>query len=313
MTAPIVILAHDALEYEAQIRKAGLTDLPLISCTRVTEARPHLAQCEILFAVPDMAVRALEHAPKLKWLQSMWAGITPLMAPALPRHYQLTGVKGIFGPLMSEYLICHMLMHERQVLFRHQCQQEKRWDQTVPGSLAGKTLGVMGIGSIGAHVAATAQALGMTVKGFARTRSQCPGMDEVFGPDRILEFAQDLDYLVTILPDTAATDNLINDEFLAALPHTAVYLNVGRGNVVDEPALVRALEKGTLSGAVLDVFKTEPLPRDHPFWESPNTVLTFHTAAMSSPELVTPIFTENYRRYRAGEPLNYPIDFTAGY
>ncbi|MCG8564056.1 MAG: D-2-hydroxyacid dehydrogenase [Desulfobacterales bacterium] len=312
-THPTLILAKDAHEYETLIQTADLDGLKIETCTSLDQARPFLGECEILFAVPDLAARALAHAPKLKWLQSMWAGITPLLAPDLPRDYTLTGVKGLFGPLMSEYLICHMLMHERKVLFRHQCQQDRTWNQTPPGTLRGKTLGIMGTGSIGTHVAQTAKQFGMTTRGLSRTGSACPHMDQTFITKDILEFAQGLDYLVSILPDTPATDNLVNGDLLAALPERAVFLNVGRGNAVDEEALVAALEKGIIAGAVLDVFKKEPLASDHPLWTAPNTLITAHTAAMSHPEGVAPIFIENYKRYARGEALKYTIDFKAGY
>ncbi|MCG8529577.1 MAG: D-2-hydroxyacid dehydrogenase, partial [Desulfovibrionales bacterium] len=218
-----------------------------------------------------------------------------------------------FGPLMSEYLICHLLMHERKVLFRRQCQEEKRWDQTAPGSLAGKKLGIMGTGSIGAHVARTAKFFGMATRGYSRTPSHCPHIDQGFLPHQILDFARGLDYLISILPDTPATDNLINAELLTALPHTALVINAGRGNAVDETALARALTTGEIAGAILDVFKKEPLAPDHPLWRTPNTLITAHTAAMSHPTLVTPIFVDNYKRYSQGLPLAHGVDFESGY
>ncbi len=309
----LLILAKDAHDYHRRIQAAQPDLLDITVCTRFDQAKPVLDQCDLLFAVPDLAARAIPKMPRLKWLQSMWAGVTPLMAPGLPRSYCLTGVKGIFGPAMGEYLLCHMLMHQQRSLERFRHQQAQAWDQTTPGSLKGKTLGIMGLGSIGLDVAATAKSVGMTVHGLARRPRPHPMVDQCFSPEEMSAFLGQLDYLVSILPHTPETDNLINADVFKALPPSAVFINVGRGNAVDETALVTSLEKGEIAAAVLDVFKTEPLPPGHPLWTAPNIVLTSHTAAMSSPDLVCPIFIENYRRWIHGKGLLHRIDFNTGY
>ena len=168
----------------------------------------------------------------------------------------------------------------------------------------------------------------MRVRGYTRSSASCAEIDEYFhGPstgsgasraasrDRadLRRFAADLDYLVSVMPNTAATRHLVDAELLAALPPRAVFLNPGRGSVVDEAALVQALTEGRIAGAVLDVFQTEPLPADHPLWRTPNTIITSHTAALSFPEDIAPIFIENYARLLAGQPLKYRVDFEAGY
>ena len=126
-------------------------------------------------------------------------------------------------------------------------------------------------------------------------------------------FAADLDYLVCVMPDTTATRQIVDDRLLRALPPRAVFVNPGRGGVVDEAALAAALQDGRLAGAVLDVFAQEPLPPDHVFWRLPNVLITSHTAALSAPADIAPIFIDNYRRLLRGEPLRYRVDFERGY
>jgi phosphoglycerate dehydrogenase-like enzyme len=128
-----------------------------------------------------------------------------------------------------------------------------------------------------------------------------------------MAFATDLDYLVAVMPNTKATRHLVDRQLLAALPARALFVNPGRGSVVDEAALAGALSAGRLAGAVLDVFEQEPLPRDHVFWRTPNLRITSHTAALSFPEDIAPVFVDNYRRLVRGEPLLHRVDFERGY
>ena len=138
-------------------------------------------------------------------------------------------------------------------------------------------------------------------------------MDRYFHNGDLFEFARGLDYLVSVLPRTKDTDRFVNASLLEALPSHAIFINVGRGNAVDEPALVAALEQGRIAAAVLDVTEKEPLPEDHPFWTTPNLLLTFHTSAISYPQDITEVFIENYHLYMEGKPLKHQVDFERGY
>jgi phosphoglycerate dehydrogenase-like enzyme len=153
----------------------------------------------------------------------------------------------------------------------------------------------------------------MTVKGYTRASRSCAEVDAYFHGRDLAAFAADLDYVVCVMPNTPATVRLVDATFLAALPPRAVFINPGRGSVVDEAALADALQAGRIAGAVLDVFQTEPLPPEHPLWRTPNTIVTSHTAALSDPVDIAPIFIENYRRLVAGRPLEHQVDFDAGY
>jgi len=313
MNNKLVILAEDAAHYLELLTQAALPNLSIKIYSQIDHNNNDIQECDILFGQPDLISAALPQAKNVKWVQSMWAGITPLLANKLRKDYQLTGVKGIFGQIMSEYVLCHLLMHERKSFARMASQQQKIWDQTTPGTLMNKTIGIMGLGSIGAHIAKTAKFFGMKTKGYSRTQRRCENVEHCFLPEQIIDFVQGLDYLVCVLPDTQETTHLINKNVLDALPDSAILINAGRGNIIDQSALVNALNSGDIAGAVLDVFPVEPLVKTDLLWETPNTVITAHTAAMSFPELVAPIFIKNYQNFRKDAPLQYQISFDHGY
>jgi phosphoglycerate dehydrogenase-like enzyme len=141
----------------------------------------------------------------------------------------------------------------------------------------------------------------------------CPDVDVYFHGDHLLDFANGLDYLVSVLPNTSETRHIVDAALLEALPRHAIFVNVGRGSALDESALIHALETKKIAAAVLDVFEQEPLPKEHPFWNTPNLLMTFHTSAPSLPEDIAKLFIENYDRYLNGEELMYRVDFVRGY
>jgi phosphoglycerate dehydrogenase-like enzyme len=271
------------------------------------------AQSDIVLGEPRLIRDALPHLSNLKWVQSIYAGVEPLVDPTQRRDYILTNARGVFGELMSEYVFGYLLFLEKKILERIQAQQSMRWQRAESGVLRGKTIGLLGVGSIGAHLAGTARHFGMTVRGYTRSSETSAQVDRYFHGDDLLKFVEGLDYLVTVLPRTEDTNQIVDANLLEALPPHAIFINVGRGNAVDEPALVRALQEGKLAAAVLDVFAKEPLPEGHPFWTTPNLYMTFHTSAISYPEDITKLFIENYQLYIEGEPLKYVVDFEQGY
>jgi phosphoglycerate dehydrogenase-like enzyme len=219
----------------------------------------------------------------------------------------------VFGELMSEYVFGYLLFHEKKILERIQSQRANQWQRSESGVLRGKKIGLLGVGSIGAHLARTAKHFGMTVSGFTRESETSKQVDKYYHGKDLLKFAAGLDYLVCVLPRTNDTNKIVDEKLLNALPRHAFLINVGRGNAVDESSLVAALNEGRLAAAVLDVFEKEPLPEDHPFWETPNLFMTFHTSAISYPEDITKLFIENYWLYIEGKPLKYVVDFERGY
>lgn len=300
----ILLLTKKSDEYLRQLENANLPELEIVTAPD--------ADCEIVLGDPNLIRDVLPLLPDLKWVQSTWAGVEPLLDPALRRDYILTNARGVFGPLMSEYVFGYLLLHERKILQRYSSQQKNLWDNTVTGTLRGKVLGLLGVGSIGSHLASTAKYFGMTVHGFTRASESCSDVNVYFHAD-ISSFAKNLDYLICVLPNTNATRHIVDSSVLKSLPSHALFINVGRGNAVDESALAEALASGQIAGAVLDVFQQEPLPFDHIFWRTPNLFITSHTAAPSFPKEISGLFIENYQRYLHGEELKYKVDFEKEY
>jgi phosphoglycerate dehydrogenase-like enzyme len=300
----LLILSRDENEYRNLIGSAQLPDLEISNDPR---------ECDIVLGEPKLIRDALPRLSTLKWVQSIYAGVEPLVEPAQPHNYILTNARGVFGELMSEYVFGYLLFHEKKILGRISTQQAKQWQRPESGMLRGKTIGLLGVGSIGAHLAGTAKHFGMRVKGFTREREESTQVDQYFHGSELLKFADELDYLVSVLPRTNDTNQIVNSTLLNALPARTIFINVGRGNVVDESALIQALTQGKLAAAVLDVFEKEPLPEDHPFWTTPNLYMTFHTSAISYPNDITKLFVENYQLYRGGKSLKYQVDFERGY
>jgi phosphoglycerate dehydrogenase-like enzyme len=312
----LLILSRFARDYEALIESAHLPDLAITATGDPAQIGPNAAAFDLAFGEPALLRQLLPRLTAVRWIQSTWAGVEPLLDPVLRRDYVLTNARGVFGAQMSEYVFAYLLAYERKLFERRASQDAGRWDQTPPARLRGKTLGLLGVGTIGAALAATAKHFGMRVKGYTRASEDSADVDEYFhGPlaDCAAALASDLDFLVSVMPDTAATRHVIGEALLRALPPRAVFVNPGRGGVVDERALAAALQEGRLAGAVLDVFEQEPLPPDHVFWRLPNVHITAHTAALSAPPDIAPLFVDNYRRLLRGEPLHYRVDFDRGY
>ena len=307
-----LIITAIAREFADEVVKLAGDSIEVTPCTTVKEARDIYHGETVLFGNPQMIAEILPDLPAVNWVQSSWAGVTPLIAIDR-RDYVLTGVKGVFGPQISDYVIAYLLAHEAKISERLAAQRRHEWYTTLSGTIRGKHIGIMGTGSIGQHIANTARQFEMTVSGLSRSGASAPGFDSVRATKDLTEFLAPLDYLVCTLPSTAATTGLLNARTLPHLPSHAVVINVGRSNVIDDAALVAALRADKLGGATLDVFDTEPLRDDSPLWDAPNLSVTAHIAAVSHPLLIVPIFVDNYRRYASGRPLVNRIDFSAGY
>ena len=311
MPHSLLILSRHADAYARLVDAAHLTDLAIASSAD-PDTVASLDAHDLVLGEPSLIRKALPRLTALSWVQATWAGVEPLLDPALRRDYVLTNARGVFGSLMSEYVFAYLLAHERKIFEKRAAQEAGKWDPTHPGTLRGKQMGLLGVGSIGAALARTAKHFGMRVKGYTRASRGCPDVDAYFHGDRAA-FAEELDYLVSTVPNTASTVRLVDAALLAALPPRAVFVNPGRGSVVDEAALADALQSGRLAGAVLDVFQQEPLPADHFLWRTPNVLITSHTAALSVPADIAPVFIDNYRRLVSGQTLRYQVDFEAGY
>jgi len=308
----VLILGELAAEYGSLVAADAQLSIPVTICGDAAQATAAYTDQSILFGDPQTISQVLPDLPAVKWVQSTWAGITPLLEIER-RDYLLTGIKGAFGPQMSEYVLGYMLAHALRIAERLSEQGKHQWRETESGTLLGKRIGVMGTGSIGEAIAGRAAQNGMVVTGLSRSGEPNSPFERVYTAAELGGFLSGLDYLVSVLPDTAATDKLLNETTLAHLPSHACFINVGRANVVDDDALIAALKSNALGGAVLDVFDEEPVPGDSPLWGTPNLLMTPHIAAVSHPELIVPIFLENHERFVSGRPLKNLISFEHGY
>jgi phosphoglycerate dehydrogenase-like enzyme len=309
----LLILSQDAEVYKHLIERVSLPGLSILSTNEPEQAIQQDSYADLLLGEPLLVSKVLNSLPQIKWVQTTWAGVEPLMAEGIRRDYLLTNARDVYGAMMSEYVFAYILLVERKILPRWQSQLDKKWDERPNGTLRGKLLGLMGVGSIGAHIAHTAKHFGMFVHAYTRKTETCEYVDKYFHAAELPQFANDLDYLICTLPGTPATKGMVDRQFLDALPKKTWLINVGRGSTIDESALADALNNGTLAGAVLDVFTQEPLPADHPLWDTPHTFITSHTAARNYIPDIVALFVQNYQRFIRDEALLYQVDFNQGY
>lgn len=309
----LLILSRSAAVYADLIKDLRFPDLEIAACKTAGEASAHLDRCTIILGEPSRIARVVEGARLLRWVQSTYAGVEELLRPGTRSDYILTNVKGVFGPFMSEYVMGYLLALERHFFAAYRNQQDRTWRRLPYKSLRGRLIGICGLGSIGRHLARTAEHFGLRIWGYKRTAETIPEAERVFTGHEFDEFLSQPDYIVNTLPSTPATVRLFDETVFRTMKATAVLINIGRGDAVVEEALIRALQHGMIGGAVLDVFEQEPLPADNPLWTLPNVVITPHNSGFSFPGDIVALFAENYHRYSKGESLLYRIDFERGY
>lgn len=271
------------------------------------------------FASRTLLERVFEMAPRLRWVHSSAAGVDTLLFPELVASpVPLTNSRGLFSGPLGEFALGAILFFAKGFRRMVGSQVAGRWDPFDPEELAGKTLGIVGCGDIGHAVARRAHALGMKILAVRRRPELCredPLMHAVFPPQARREMLAASDYVVVAAPLTPETQGLIAEAELRAMKPSGVLINIGRGPVVDEAALVRALQQGWIRGAALDVFEQEPLPAGHPFYGLENLLLSPHCADHTPGwmERAMQLFLENFERFSQGQPLRNIVDKTSGY
>lgn len=305
----LLLLAGDADALAARLAGRLPPALAVLPCTDSTEARRKAGAATLALAEPDRLAAALDDLPRLRWVQSTWAGVRPLVDHPR-RDYTLTGVRGIFDAAMGEWVLGWLLALERGILRR---AGGRGWDPAPDRGLAGRRLGILGTGTLAQAVARRAAAFDLTCLGLNRHGTAAAGFARVYGAAAARALARECDYLLALLPATAATDGFVDAALLAALPPGALLLNAGRGSTVTTAAVVEALRSGRLRGAVLDVLPQEPLAADDPLWDVDGLYLSSHTAAPTAADAIVEVFLANLTRYRAGAPLREVVDFRRGY
>lgn len=266
---------------------------------------------------PTTLHKVLETAPKLRWQQTPSAGVNHILTPTFLKHdITLTNGAGIHAIPISEFVLALILNHAKHLQLLHSFHQQHTWQKPlVTKELANSTLLILGTGSIGRAIAHRAKAFGINVWGSRRHPQPLADFDRIVGSDDWYELLPEVDYLVVATPLTPETRGIIDKTVLRSLPSHAYLINIARGAIVDESALITALNEGWIAGAALDTVSIEPLPSESPLWSLPNIFITPHTSAISTylRERIIALFLENLQRHQAGLPLINIVDKQAGY
>ena len=257
--------------------------------------------------------------PNLRVIFNLGAGVDALMADASLPDIPLVrvAVSDLTGR-MTEYVTLHVLMHHRQELYLRESQREKRWAPRYQWAAGAITVGIMGLGTLGASAAEVLQGIGFRVVGWSRSAKQVDGVHCFAGDEQLGDFLRETNILVCLLPLTPDTRHILNRDVFARLNRNSplgapVLINAGRGGLQDEADILRALDDGTLGAASLDVFETEPLPQASPFWSHPKVVLTPHNAADTDPDEISKYVAQQIERFEAGGALENVVDRGRGY
>ena len=313
----VLLWTDSASAYLEAIKAVGLAERVAVD-TLPRKEKPsaeQMARTEALmaYAVPPGLLPAM---PKLRWAQSMTAGVEGWIAlPDLPANLTLTCARGTHRESMPENIIGALFYVAKPYAAAVENQKHGKWVHSVAQPLTGKTLGILGLGAISQEVARLAAALGMRVIGTKRRPEPMANVAEVLPADRTPEVLAQSDFLLLLLPATPETDNFINAERLGMMKPGAWLLNFGRGHLIKDDDLVAAVKAKKIAGAMLDVFRQEPLPAGHPFWTTEGIIVLPHIGGPhpQRDRIVARLFVDNLGRFLDGKPLKEVVDRKAGY
>ncbi|MDP1990829.1 MAG: D-2-hydroxyacid dehydrogenase [Syntrophales bacterium] len=302
----VLISDRDAGEY----KKALASKFPGIefhAVTREADIQDHVEKMDVLVTVFRVSDELLKQAVKLQWIQVTTAGVNYILdRPSLKKEVIVTSCRGIHGPQMSEMAVLLMLALNRDFPQVVRNQERMRWERWPGKLLFQKKVGIVGMGVIGEAIADKCKCFGMTVSGIDIVERKIASVDAFYHLDLLPEVAGQVDYLILVAPSTPGTRKIVGAKVLSRMKPTAYLINIARGELVDEEALIEALEGGKIAGAALDALPVEPLPADHPLWRAKNVIITPHVGGMSDIycEQTLPIIEENLRRFIRGERRN---------
>jgi glyoxylate/hydroxypyruvate reductase A len=317
MSKPVcVVWLNEAKAYEQALTRTGLLDRLEVHALNVDQPIPDdlAARADIL--VGQRPGSYLKRMPRLRWIQATTAGVDPWLAnPDLGTEVTLCCARGSHRISMPENILGALFHLTKPYMPIALDQRESRWTRRQSVPLAGKTLGILGLGAIGQELARKATALEMRVIGTKRTPAPLAHVEKVYAPQQTDEVLGASDFVLLLLPSTSETENFINAKRLRAMKPTAWLLNFARGALIVDADLIAAVQSKTIAGAVLDVFRQEPLPATHPFWKTEGILVLPHLGG-GHPERskdVAAMFADNARRFLSGEPLNAVVDRERGY
>ncbi|TAJ96243.1 MAG: D-2-hydroxyacid dehydrogenase [Reyranella sp.] len=315
--AHVLLWTDSPTAYLDAIQAAGLAERVAVD-TLARKEKPSAEQLARTEAMMAGAVPAglLPAMPRLRWAQAMSAGVDNWLAlPDLPAGLTLTCARGTHTESMPENIIGALFHVAKPYAQVAEHQKQSKWVHTVAEPLTGKTLGILGLGAIGQEVARIAVALGMHVIGTKRRPTRIPNVAEVLAPEQTDEVLAQSDFVLLLLPATPETENFIDARRLAKMKPSAWLLNFGRGQIVNDADLMAATREKKIAGALLDVFRQEPLPADNPFWTAPGIIVLPHIGGPhpQRDRFVSRLFVENLKRFLDGDPLKEVVDRAAGY
>ena len=321
MSLTLLVLADPSAPWLKLLGNLGAEVTVLVS-DDPAKVREYAPQADVVVngtSKPPLLSVAVPAATRARWIHSLWTGVDNVLCPEiLSSPLPLTNGRGVFRRPLAEWSVGAMLYFAYNMRRMIRQQQAGVWEVFTTEEIRGKTLGIVGYGGIGSTAAELARPFGMRIDALRRRPElfqDDPLVDESFAPGKINDMLAASDYVLLAAPLTPETRGMIGAPQIAAMKPTAVLINVGRGAVVDEPALVAALEAGKIRGAALDVFAVEPLPAGHPFFRLENVLLSPHTAdhVRDFVHLAVECFLENLRRFQANQPLMNLVDKHAGY
>jgi phosphoglycerate dehydrogenase-like enzyme len=317
MSKPVcVVWMNEAKVYEQALTQAGLIDQFELHALTLDDKLDDdvAARAEILAGWRPGG--HLKRMPRLEWIQAQTAGVEAWLGhPDMPPDVTICCARGSHRLSMPENILGAIFHLTKPYMAIALDQRESRWTRRQSVPLIGKTLGILGLGAIGQELARKASALELRVIGTKKNAAPLPHVDKVYAPEQTDEVLGAADFVVLLLPTTADTENFIDKDRLRAMKPTAWLLNFARGALIVDADLIAAVQSKTIAGAVLDVFREEPLPTSHPFWQTEGILVLPHLGG-GHPErskAVAEIFIENARRFLAGEPLKTAVDRARGY
>ncbi len=299
-------IAHAGLSARVVVEALARKDAP-------TQAQRADTEVMLAWGAPRGLLPAM---PKLRWAQALTAGVEGWLALSdLPVHLTLTCARGTHRDSMPENIVGALFHLTKPYAAVVQDQAEHKWTRRMAQPLNGKTLGILGLGAVGQEVARLASALRMRVIGTKRRPEAIAGVEQVFPPGRTTEVLAQSDFVLLLLPATPDTENFINTKTLSQMKPSANLLNFGRGHLVADADLVAAVKDKRIAGAILDVFREEPLPPEHPFWATEGIIVLPHIGGghPTRDAIVALLFVENLGRFLDGKPLKEVVDRNAGY
>jgi D-2-hydroxyacid dehydrogenase (NADP+) len=305
MNCNVLILDQHAEIYRDRL-KADFPALEIATASGLSDLPADLSGIDVLisFAI-ELTDDFYKRATRLKWIQCLATGVDQVLrCPSLRPETVLTSGRGVHGAPMRETVVYLMMAVSRDVKGLVEEQKAHIWNRRFYSLFTGKTAVVVGVGVVGIAIGQLLKAFGMHVIGVTRTPRAVEGFDEMVPTDRLQEAVRDADFLINVLPANADNALLFDRTLFAAMKPSTYYISAGRGQTVDEAALMTALRERWIAGAGLDVFHTEPLPADSPFWDLPNVFISPHLGGYTSEyeDLIMPLIIENMRRFLAGRP-----------